>query len=77
MPFVDLNLTYSQQYCDIATGAIFGGLGVIGIITRWLLFALAFYVAYKVTKTLTDRFNFERKIKTLEIQIKKLERRRK
>jgi len=50
MPFIDTNLTFSKQVCDLAIGGIMGGVSVLYIIEKLLLFILAFYAVYRITK---------------------------
>lgn len=63
MTLVDLNLTYGQNYCNMATGAIIGGIGILYLLGRLLLFGLLYYVVYRVTKIFMERYNYKNKEK--------------
>ena len=50
MAYIDTNLTYSQQVCDLAVGGLMGMGGMLYTICRLLLITLAFYTVYRITK---------------------------
>jgi len=60
MTFVDLNLTYSQQYCDIATGFIIGGMSSLYLLGRILIILLGFYLVYRVTEIFIRRYKIKK-----------------
>ena len=50
MTFIDTNLTYSKQVCDLAVGSIIGGASVLYLLGRLLIILLGFYAVYRITK---------------------------
>jgi len=50
MTFIDTNLTYSKQVCDMAVGGLMGAGTVLFLLGRLLLICLGFYAIYRITK---------------------------
>lgn len=57
MVFVDTNLTYSKQVCDLAVGGLMGMGGSLYLIGRILIILLGFYVVYRITKIFIIKYN--------------------
>jgi len=63
MTFVDTNLTYSQQVCDLAIGGIIGGVSILLLLGRLLVIALGFYIVYRITEIFIRKYKKGRKEK--------------
>lgn len=59
MTFIDTNLTYSKQVCDLALGAITGGVSVLYLLGNLLLILLGFYTVYRITKILLIKYSIK------------------
>jgi len=61
MTFVDTNLTYSKQVCDMAVGAIVGAGSLLYVLGRILFVLLGFYIVYRVTEIFIRKYKKEKK----------------
>jgi len=60
MTFIDTNLTYSTQVCDLAVGSLMGVGAILFILGRLLLICLGFYAVYRITKIFMQRRKYGR-----------------
>lgn len=60
MTFLDPNITYSKQMCDIAVGGYLGIGGILYVLWKIALLCLGFYAIYKITKLFIDAYKIKK-----------------
>jgi len=55
MTFIDTNLTFSKQVCDLAVGSIMGAGAVIITLGKLLYLGLWSYAIYRITQIFIQR----------------------
>jgi len=62
MAFIDTNLTFSKQVCDICVGGIGGVIGSMYFLGRILIILLGFYAVYRITQIFVLKYKKDKEI---------------